>query len=73
MHVKEGKLCTMAVNDTVYNDLSKFEGGCGGCYIPWVNYYITTNGDSITVGVVFLGAYLAHYFRIRYLLSSVCR
>ena len=61
----------MAGYDTVYNDLDKFEGSGGGCYISWVNNYVTTNGDSIPVGVVLLGEYLTHYFCVSYLSYSV--
>ena len=70
-HIKSGKHFSLAGNDTVYNYLGKFKGRCGGCYIPWLNDYVATNGDSIPVGVVFLGEYLAYYFHISYLLSSV--
>ena len=63
----------MSGKDTVYIDICKFEGSCWGCYNPWVNDYIYINGDSSTVGVVFLGAYLAHYFHISSLLTSICR
>ena len=62
----------MAGKDTVYDDIGQFEGICGGCYIPWVNDYVAFNGDSRSVGVVFMGADLTHYFCISYLLSSVC-
>ena len=61
----------MTGNYTVYNDLGKFEGSFGGCYTPWVNDYVVTNGYSSPVGVVFLGSYLSHYFRISHLLSSI--
>ena len=62
----------MAGKDTFYDDLGQFEGICGGCYIPWLNYYFASSGDSHSVRVVFLGADLAHYLCIIYLLSSVC-
>ena len=62
----------MAVKDNIYNDLGQFEVSCWVCYISWVNGYVASNGDSCSVLVVFLGADLAHYLCIIYLLSSVC-
>ena len=54
-HIKAGKLRSMAGNDTVYNDIGKFEGSYRVCYTPWVNDYVATNSDSSSVEVVFLG------------------
>ena len=71
-HIKAGKLRSMTGNDTVYNDIGKFEGSCGGFYILWINHSVANNGDSIPVGVVFMGEYLAHYFSISHLISYVC-
>ena len=50
----------MAEKYTVYDDIGQFEGIYGGCYIPWVNDYVATNGDSSPVGVIFMGAYLTY-------------
>ena len=58
----------MTGKDTVYDDIGQFEGSCRACYSPWVNYSIASNGDLRSVGVVFLGADLAHYLRISYFL-----
>ena len=63
----------MTVKDTIYNDIGQFKGIYGGWYIPWENYSVATNGDSIPVGVAFLGVDLAHYFCISHPLSSFCR
>ena len=63
----------MAGKDTIYNDLDKSEESGGGCYIPWVNNSVAINGDPIPDMVVLPGAYLANYFRLSYIFSSVCR
>ena len=48
----------MTGEDTVYNDLENIEGSGGGYYIPWVNNFVATDGDSRPLWVVLLGAYL---------------
>ena len=50
----------MEGEDTVYNDPEKLDGSSWGFYISWVNNPVTTYGNSRPVGVVLLGAYLAH-------------
>ena len=63
----------MEGEDTVYDDIEKFEGSGWGYKIPWVNNPVATNCDSISVGVFFWGAYLAHHFCVTYLFSYIHR
>ena len=62
MHVKSGKVCAMAGEGTVDNDIEHLKGSGWVCYIPRVNNPVATYGNSRPAWVVLLGAYLSHYF-----------
>ena len=61
----------MVGEDTVDDELDKFDGNSRGFKIPWVNNPVAANGDSSSAGVIFRGVYLTHNFFVSDLFSSI--
>ena len=69
--VKSNKACMAAGEEAADYKFDKFERSCRCANFPWVAYVVSSNGDTRSVGILFLGPILAHNFGVLDIVTAV--
>ncbi len=70
-YVNGAEQCSLSGEDTVEEQLDKFERGCVGANVAWIADSITTDGDTGAVRVILLRTNLADDYGVADLLALV--
>ena len=69
--VKSDKARMAVGEDAVDDKFDKFERACRCANVPRVAYVVSCNGDTLSVGIFFVGSIIAHNFGVLDLVTAV--